>query len=182
MILQSLFERARKTLPWRELDHDRWRFGNLATVQQQSLELHIPQLLLGHAEIMTEFMYESLANLMTNFRLIGADRLNVLLIKHDVSWTYRNIKDALLRRWHSMKDAQKQSPLLAELGWCLVGRKILDEDRDVMDTAPKFFWERVERLLNNLDESFVVHLSPAENRLPQSGRSRGRLPQGQACP
>ena len=33
------------------------------------LPLHILQLLLGHAEIMTEFMYESLANLMTNFRL-----------------------------------------------------------------------------------------------------------------
>lgn len=33
---------------------------------------------------MTEFVYESLANLVTNFRLIGADRLNVFLIEHDV--------------------------------------------------------------------------------------------------
>ena len=51
------------------------------------LPLHILQFLLGHAEIMTEFMYESQANLMTNFCLIGADRLNVLLIKHDVGRT-----------------------------------------------------------------------------------------------
>jgi hypothetical protein len=31
------------------------------------VQLHILQLLLGHAEIMTQFMYESLANLMTDF-------------------------------------------------------------------------------------------------------------------
>ena len=49
-----------------------------------ALPLHILQLLFGHAEIMTEFMYESLANLMTDFRLIGADRLNVFLIEHDM--------------------------------------------------------------------------------------------------
>ena len=32
--------------------------------------LHVLQLFLGHAEVMTEFMYERLANLMTNFCLI----------------------------------------------------------------------------------------------------------------
>jgi hypothetical protein len=53
------------------------------------LPLHILQLLLGHAEIMTEFMYESLANLMTNFCFVGADRLNVFLIDHDVGRTSR---------------------------------------------------------------------------------------------
>jgi hypothetical protein len=51
--------------------------------------LHILQLLLGHAEIMTEFMYESLADLMSDFSLIRADRLNVFLVKHDVGWTCR---------------------------------------------------------------------------------------------
>ena len=51
------------------------------------LPLHILQLVFGHAEIMTEFMYESLANLMTNFRLIREDRLNVFLIQHDVGGT-----------------------------------------------------------------------------------------------
>ena len=51
------------------------------------LPLHILQLLLGHAEIMTEFMYESLPNLMTNFCLIGTDRLNVFLIQDDVGRT-----------------------------------------------------------------------------------------------
>jgi hypothetical protein len=51
------------------------------------LPLHIFQLVLRHAEIMTEFMYESLANLMTNLCVIGADHLNVLLIEHDVGRT-----------------------------------------------------------------------------------------------
>jgi len=40
---------------------------------------------------MTEFMYESLPNLMTNFCLIGTDRLNVFLIQDDVG-----VKDAFL--------------------------------------------------------------------------------------
>ena len=51
------------------------------------LPLHILQLLFGHAEIMTEFMYESLPNLMTNFCLIRTDRLNVFLIQDDVGRT-----------------------------------------------------------------------------------------------
>ena len=42
------------------------------------LPLHILQFLLSHAEIVTEFIYQSLANLMTNFCLMGVDRLNVL--------------------------------------------------------------------------------------------------------
>ena len=52
-----------------------------------ALAATILQFLLGHAEIMTEFMYESPANLMTNFCLIGGDRLNVLLRKRDVGRT-----------------------------------------------------------------------------------------------
>ncbi len=46
--------------------------------------LNVLQLLFSHAEIMTKFMDESLANLMTDFRVIGADRLNVFLIEHYV--------------------------------------------------------------------------------------------------
>jgi hypothetical protein len=46
--------------------------------------LHILQLFLGHPKIVPEFMYESLADLMSDFSLIGADRFNILLIKHDV--------------------------------------------------------------------------------------------------
>jgi hypothetical protein len=48
------------------------------------LPLHILQLLLSHPKIVPQFMYESLANLMTNFRLACADRFDVLLVKHDV--------------------------------------------------------------------------------------------------
>ena len=58
------------------------------------LPLHILQLLLGHAEIMAEFMYESLADLMSDFSLVGADRFNVFLIKHDVIRSPGEVKDA----------------------------------------------------------------------------------------
>jgi len=51
------------------------------------LPLHIFQLLLRPAEIMTEFVYESLANLVTNFCLACADGFDVLLVKHDVGRT-----------------------------------------------------------------------------------------------
>jgi hypothetical protein len=54
---------------------------------------------------MTEFMYKSLANLMTNFYLTGADRLNILLIKHDVIRSRGEVEDAPLRRRHAVKDA-----------------------------------------------------------------------------
>lgn len=49
--------------------------------------LHVLQLPLGHAEIMAEFMHESLTNLMANFCLACADGFDVLLIKYDVGRT-----------------------------------------------------------------------------------------------
>ena len=67
--------------------------------------LNILQLLLGHAEIMTEFMYESLADLMSDLSLIGADRLNILLIKHDMIRSGGEVEDAPVRRRHAVKDA-----------------------------------------------------------------------------
>jgi hypothetical protein len=53
---------------------------------------------------MTEFMYEGLADLMSDFSLIGADRLNVLLIKHDVIRSCGEVEDTPLRRRHAVKD------------------------------------------------------------------------------
>lgn len=61
----------------------------------------------------------SLADLMSNFSLIGADRFNVLLLKHDVRGTHRNIKDGLLRRWDTMKDAEAIA--LAVRDWTVIG-------------------------------------------------------------
>jgi hypothetical protein len=62
-------------------------------------------LFLRHAEIVTEFMYESLANLVADFGLSGADRLNILLIKHDVIRSRGEVEDAPIRRRHAVKDA-----------------------------------------------------------------------------
>lgn len=94
---------------------------------------------------------------MSYFRLVRADRFDVLLVKHNVIRPSREVENALMGSGHSMKDAQRQSPLLTQLRRCLVRRKIFDEDRAVMDAASKFSWERVERLLDNLGESFAVH-------------------------
>ena len=58
-------------------------------LQENHQKLNVPELLLSHAEIMTQFVYKRLADLMSDFGLIGADRFDVLLIKHDVGRTSR---------------------------------------------------------------------------------------------
>ena len=105
-------------------------------------------------------MDESLANLMTNFCLARTDRFDILLVKHDVGGPDRKIKDAPLRGGHSVENAQKQPPLLPPLGWFLMGRKILDKNRNVLDTAAKFFWQRIQGFFSNVDEFFAFHASP----------------------
>jgi hypothetical protein len=124
------------------------------------MRLNILQLLLGHPEIVPQFMYESLADLMSDFSVIGADRLNVLLVKHDVIRSGGEVEDAPLRRGHAVEDAQKQSPLLPQLGWSLVRREILDEDRDILDAAAELIRQRIQSLFCNLDEIFALHPSP----------------------
>jgi len=42
------------------------------------------QLILIHPEIMAQFMNDRQTDLFADFRLAGADRLNVFLIKHDL--------------------------------------------------------------------------------------------------
>ena len=69
------------------------------------LPLHILQLLLGHPKIVPQFMYESLSDLVSDFSLIRADRLNVFLVKHDVIRSRGQVEDASLRRRHAVKDA-----------------------------------------------------------------------------
>ena len=47
-------------------------------------QLNILQLILIHPEIMAQFMDDRQTDLFADLRLAGGDRLNVLLIKHDV--------------------------------------------------------------------------------------------------
>jgi len=68
------------------------------------LQLHILQLLLSHPKIVPQFMYESLANLMSDFSLVRADRFNILLIKHDVLRSRGEVEDAALRRRHAVEN------------------------------------------------------------------------------
>jgi hypothetical protein len=41
-----------------------------------------------------------------------------------------------------------------------MGRKILDKDRNVLDTAAKFFRQRIQGFFSNVDEFFAFHPSP----------------------
>jgi hypothetical protein len=107
-----------------------------------------------------QFMYESLANLMSDSSLVRADRFNILLIKHDVIRSYGEVEDAPLRRRHAVENPQKQSSVLPLLGWSLVRRKISDEDRDVLDPDLELFRQRIQSLFCNLDEIFALHPSP----------------------
>jgi hypothetical protein len=61
-----------------------------------------------------------------------------------------------------MKDAQKQPPLFPRLQGSLVPGQILHQNSDVADAYAKFLWERVQRLLDYLDEMFSLHPSPIE--------------------
>jgi len=57
------------------------------------------------------------ADLFADFGLAGADRFNILLIKHDVIGPCRHVKYALLGRGHAMEETQKQPPFLPRLRW-----------------------------------------------------------------
>ena len=51
--------------------------------------LNISKLFFSHAEIVSQFVHEGLADLMADFCLVRTDRFNILLIEHDVGWTCR---------------------------------------------------------------------------------------------
>ena len=65
-----------------------WTRGEVATSKPHR-PLNVPELLLRHAEIVPQFMNESLADLVADFCLARTDRFDVLLVKHDVSGTDR---------------------------------------------------------------------------------------------
>src|SRR6266581_660213 len=61
-----------------------------------------------------------------------------------------------------MEETQKQPPLLPRLRRWLVRRHILYQSSNVTDATAKFLWERIERLLDYVDEMFALHPSPTE--------------------
>src|SRR6266446_79693 len=73
-----------------------------------------------------------------------------------------------------MEETQEQLPLPTRLLW-LVRRHILYQNSNVTNATTKFLWERVERLLDYVDEMFTLHPSPTEinkGTLTPSCRSR----------
>src|SRR5438128_5955742 len=74
-----------------------------------------------------------------------------------------------------MEQTQKQPRLPTRLVWP-VRRHGLYQTRNVTNATAKFFWERVERLRDYLDEMFTLHPSPTErNKGPLTPSSRRRL-------
>ena len=63
-----------------------------------------------------------------------------------------------------MEDTQKQRPLPSRLRRWLVRRHVLYQNSNVTNATAKFLWERVEHLLDYLDEMFMLHPSPKENK------------------
>src|SRR5438552_10235941 len=60
--------------------------------------LNIFRLILIHPEIVAQFMDDRQPDLFADFGLAGADRFNILLIKHDVIGPGRQVKYVLLAR------------------------------------------------------------------------------------
>ena len=58
-----------------------------------------------------------------------------------------------------MEETQKQPPLLPRLRRRLLPRRILYQNSNVTNATAEFLWERVERLLDYLDEMFTLHPS-----------------------
>src|SRR5712692_5098024 len=61
-----------------------------------------------------------------------------------------------------MEETQKQPPLVPRMRLWLVRRHILHQNSNVTNATAEFLWERVERLLDYLDEMCTLHPSPTE--------------------
>jgi hypothetical protein len=81
----------------------------------RSTMLHILQLILIHPKVVAQFVDDCPADLFADFVLIGADCFNILLVKHDVVGSRRQVKTALFCLRHSVEETQKQPPLLPRL-------------------------------------------------------------------
>jgi hypothetical protein len=115
------------------------------------------------------------ADLFVDSGLAGADRFDILLIKHDVIGPRREVKYALLGRGNAMEQTQKQPPLLPDCGDGWFGG-ISSTRTATLRTTAEFLWERVERLLDYLDEMFTLHPLPTEtNKCTLIPSNRRRL-------
>ena len=79
-------------------------------------EINILPLLLIHPKMVPQFMDDRQADLFADFGLAGADCFNILLIKNNVIGSIWQVEYAFLGGGHTMKDAQKQPPLVPRLG------------------------------------------------------------------
>ena len=68
--------------------------------------LHILQLILIHPKVVAQFVDDCQADLLADFVLIGADRFNILLVKHDVVGSRGQVKTALHCLRHAVEETQ----------------------------------------------------------------------------
>ena len=69
---------------------------------------NIFQLIFVHPEIMPKFVDHRSPDLVTDFGFAGTDRLDVLLIEHDIVRPRPQVEKALLCCWHAMEQTQKE--------------------------------------------------------------------------
>ena len=118
---------------------------------------------------MADFVQQSRADLPANLRFVGADSLDVSLVKKNPIWRTGE-KDALLRARDAVKQAQQQSfPLL------VLWRQVLHDNGHVGELVMKRLGQVVHRLLNESLELASLHLIRIVTELaPQ-------LPQRDGC-
>src|SRR5207245_11238393 len=109
------------------------------------------------------------AELLVHLHIGRSERFTILLIKHDVIGTCRQVKCGLRSRGHAMEETQKQPPLPPRLRRWLVRRQILHQNSNVADSTAKFLWKRIEFILDHLHELLSLHRSPAD---PSKGTLR----------
>jgi len=85
---------------------------------------------------MPQFVDHRSPNLVADFSLAGADRLDVLLVKHDVVRPRPQIEKALLCCWHTMKQTQKE-PSSPREGRRLVRWQVLYENGNIVNACAK---------------------------------------------
>src|SRR5437870_4351469 len=87
----------------------------------------VAQLIFGHPEVMSHFVEQGVANLLTNLFIAAANRLDIFLVKKDTVRGRRR-KGALLGPRDAVKETKEQGPRRG-LPW----RRIFNDDGDVSE-------------------------------------------------
>src|SRR5208283_2517163 len=109
------------------------RTGNRKLPGSSQTSLDALELLLGHSEIVSEFVDDRAPDLLAQLGLVVADSLDVLLVEHNVIRACWEAKDTLLGHRYAVKQAQAEQLWLARRRRLLIWRQVLDQNGNVVD-------------------------------------------------